>query len=552
MDDFDTNRMVEGILARRVEEIQARRAAQRQEPLFTQIDTGTFNNPFHLPPITRSEWRAISMVTTEFLAGPTAKKQLPEPVGVYDGPPIVSDALRDIFSQAQYHGVGGTLLNFADNAAIDEEASPAYDLRPTPTGMISGIPKKKRHTDNPEASRVDYKPARILKQIGRESWFSHISERGWNVMAETYRSLTRELALQYQIVEGEAIAYWYHENQNMANRGNLSASCMRYDYCQPYFELYVKNPRQVQMVVATYPEHTGLCAARALLWQTNIGPFMDRIYSTPATTQAMVRWAHEQGYYTRAENNSPEEPRRLITPAGEERTMTIEVQLDHWPCRHYPYLDTLRYATEEGLLHNGHRRDYRYALQGTRGTGGPMPPGLHQCLCGMHFALGEGEGRLFESTETQTIALCDHCITTNAYAIAPCEICDTEILADYARHLNNGYVCAQCFSQRAATCGHCHHTTLNEDLVTIPTRRDPICRECLQNRQHLLARRPDRGANNGVINRNGNLSTRYTNITCNDCQGDIRGGEPAAYSPNAQWLLCGACLDATPMEEYYG
>jgi len=163
----------------------------------------------------------------------------------------------------------------------------------------------------------------------------------------------------FELVSGEEIRKWYHlDNYNM-QRGQLGNSCMRYTRCQPYLDIYVKNPNQVALLILK--NDTGdKIHGRALIWKlrdpvNGSTHYMDRIYTTHDSDRILFEeWA---------------ESRNMIKYPTNK---TLFVQLESGDFDLYPYMDSfICYNPSSLLLTNdedlwpGHGYD---KLQSTDGT----------------------------------------------------------------------------------------------------------------------------------------------------------------------------------------
>jgi hypothetical protein len=144
-----------------------------------------------------------------------------------------------------------------------------------------------------------------------------------------------------RIVKEEDIRYWYlSDRYSMKSKGTLRNSCMRYEEAQDYLNIYVKNPSVCQLVIKVDDDEK--LEARALLWQTDKGPYLDRIYYTDDSDETLLEtWFRER--FTNG----------LIYNEGIKK---IEIQLENWTTNPrnelYPYMDSLPYyyATENKLF----------------------------------------------------------------------------------------------------------------------------------------------------------------------------------------------------------
>lgn len=147
---------------------------------------------------------------------------------------------------------------------------------------------------------------------------------------QSYVLFRRNINDHLKIVEGEMIRYWYDEYNYASESGQLGNSCMRYERCQEYFDIYCDNPEVCKLLVLTDEKKNLL--GRALLWQTKTVKFMDRIYtSKDSYTPLFNKWANENGYETVAKN--------------------LEVKIKVKTYDKLPYMDTFAYyKPTEGLL----------------------------------------------------------------------------------------------------------------------------------------------------------------------------------------------------------
>lgn len=149
--------------------------------------------------------------------------------------------------------------------------------------------------------------------------------------------------LKYDIVKGEDIRYWY-SGRRYLGRGSLSNSCMRYDHCQYYLDIYVQNPEVCKLVILT---EKGKLRARALLWDTDEGLYLDRIYSSDESdVNLLTSWlTAELGSKKfldfrniKASSTSYVE----VLPKN-----NLKVKVDNFNFDSYPYLDSLKFLILE-------------------------------------------------------------------------------------------------------------------------------------------------------------------------------------------------------------
>lgn len=152
----------------------------------------------------------------------------------------------------------------------------------------------------------------------------------------------------FEVVFGEEIRKFYlHNRYDNTRRSILQNSCMRYQKCQPYFDIYVENPEVCSMVIRRSFIDSDLITARALLWKLSDGSmFMDRVYYSREQEQNLFEsWAIDNGYYYQNRDQD-------FRFDGKKADIDPEVNLKKYKFDYYPYLDTFKYLDPEtGILY---------------------------------------------------------------------------------------------------------------------------------------------------------------------------------------------------------
>jgi hypothetical protein len=177
--------------------------------------------------------------------------------------------------------------------------------------------------------------------------------------------------IRFDIVEGNAISHWYKSVNNVSS-GTLGSSCMRNKPDDCYY-IYTQNPDVVKLVIL-YSDNgeikdgkykSNLIEGRALLWKTNEGDmFMDRIYYSKEEQKDLFRkYSEKMGFWCKKSNDS--NPGLDVVQGEKTKSDVIySVKLKHWSWG-FPYLDTLCYFYDNGLLTNEDDEDYDKCLQET-------------------------------------------------------------------------------------------------------------------------------------------------------------------------------------------
>lgn len=108
---------------------------------------------------------------------------------------------------------------------------------------------------------------------------NEISKNSIDLISNIYKYITKNILTpnNLEIVEGEDIRYWYDEDNYSDGSGTLNKSCMKKKYLQHKFDLYVNNPDVCKLIILK--DKNNKLLGRSLLWKTNKGLFMDRVYT---------------------------------------------------------------------------------------------------------------------------------------------------------------------------------------------------------------------------------------------------------------------------------
>ena len=136
--------------------------------------------------------------------------------------------------------------------------------------------------------------------------------------------------LSFELVDGEIIKTYYSVKSYQERKGQLFASCMRYDSCQTFFDIYILNPEVCKLLILK-GEDEGKIAGRALIWTLTSGKFyMDRQYTNVDSDITFFQnYAKEKGwdYYG--------------SPLSIKQDLEVKIKdLDY---KEYPYMDTFKY-----------------------------------------------------------------------------------------------------------------------------------------------------------------------------------------------------------------
>lgn len=169
----------------------------------------------------------------------------------------------------------------------------------------------------------------------------------------------------FELVTGEDIRYWYHENNYAEGSSTLHSSCMRYEECQDYLDIYVMNPNVCSLLILKKDDKL---IARALVWTLIDGKkFMDRIYYVNDSDVNLYReYAKANGIYAKYYNGSSAYS-DVYDFEGNKKNIQLIVQVKSSHYYSYPYMDTLKYYDPYSGKLSIYNDSGSYTLEDTEG-----------------------------------------------------------------------------------------------------------------------------------------------------------------------------------------
>lgn len=308
--------------------------------------------------------------------------------------------------------------------------------------------------------------------------------------------IEKESFTRFDIVKEEDIRKWYSQyNYADNNMGTLGNSCMRYDSCAKYLDIYVDNPKEVNLVILKSKTNEEKIIGRALLWYTDDGrKFMDRIYvNNYADVSLFIEYAIQSGFHYK-KNQTYEEGEPLMFN-GEQLTLRdseiIVTLTNGGDYDYYPYIDTLKYYNpDDDTLSNDSSIDYKYELTDTDGGNGRCEE------CG---------GRGVVSCEDCTDGRYE-CYECEGSGNKTCEECDGVGETMCVRCDDGKVDCSNGCTNGSVDCGDCNGSGENEDgeeCSTCSGSGELECTEC-----------------NGSGTEECEECEGSSYVSCTDCDGD--------------------------------
>ena len=196
------------------------------------------------------------------------------------------------------------------------------------------------------SSRYHCKPGAFIGKL-----FKDISSKEVEKFANLYKTIVNKKDFTFDVVKGDDIRKYYHYDFHESNSGSLGNSCMRYDRCQKFFELYSDND-VVSMLIMKNPD--GRLIGRALLWDFDGNKVMDRIYTVQDDEYQhfLKKWAKDNGYLFKTKQNW-NNTFKFDSKTSENLDYEFGIQLKNWKYNYYPYLDTFKWIDmKSGVLTN--------------------------------------------------------------------------------------------------------------------------------------------------------------------------------------------------------
>lgn len=237
---------------------------------------------------------------------------------------------------------------------------------------------KAQHPEFWKASRNPIKIGRLVRQIFPGKYTDSQIEEFVNRFKGTSKS-DKDL---FELVSGDAIAYWYDKNNYKEIKGTLGDSCMA-GKDKGIFEIYTKNPEVCRLLILKDKENPEKIIGRALVWKlkendldSKIEYFMDRVYTiSDSDAIRFANYAKANGWAYKTHNNHYTQSQ--ITFGESKLSAKMSVKLSpasdkSYEYKQYPYMDTFkRYDPSSGVLHNDINEDEenegQYMLQNTNG-----------------------------------------------------------------------------------------------------------------------------------------------------------------------------------------
>jgi hypothetical protein len=198
------------------------------------------------------------------------------------------------------------------------------------SGQITFLPKGKE-VDQPYASRnrVRTKAARAARKFCAQEHSDKAYEQ-FHLSLLTRAFSIRDL----EVVRGETIKGVYTDLYDRRQQSKMLKSCMANLYDEDAYFLYTDYPQHVRMLVLwDHFKGKKVAIGRALIWKTNHGVYVDRIYGSEPAIVFMRNYVDNKGWM-RYTNTVRQGMRKLHVETG--------IEFDAAQGHAWPYLDTMQ------------------------------------------------------------------------------------------------------------------------------------------------------------------------------------------------------------------
>ena len=194
----------------------------------------------------------------------------------------------------------------------------------------------------------------IMSNFGLRHLSTNLKDKDYEDFVNLYKSIGKVEGAKFELATGKQIRKYYHEDSYAFTTGQLGNSCMRYECCQGYLDIYVKNPKVCSLLV--YLDGDNMVIGRALIWRLSKSPseaeyLMDRIYTAKDSDIIKFQsYAESQGWMTKWKNTSDSSEALIFKYKGNPVVGVVEVKLSTADFMDYPFMDTISFIDKKNKL----------------------------------------------------------------------------------------------------------------------------------------------------------------------------------------------------------
>lgn len=154
------------------------------------------------------------------------------------------------------------------------------------------------------------------------------------------RMVSKMLIKNFKIVEGDEIKKWYLGDNYSPGGGTLNNSCMAKPSAQNFFDIYVKNPNKIKLLILLDEDQKHILG-RSLVWFLD-GPknsiLMDRIYySDDYILNVFIEHAIKNGWFYKISNENP----LISLMDGKSYRIRMWLRIKNYEYEKFPFVDNM-------------------------------------------------------------------------------------------------------------------------------------------------------------------------------------------------------------------
>ena len=193
--------------------------------------------------------------------------------------------------------------------------------------------------------------------------------------SESYKELGTNHEFIFEEATEDRILWGYHAENYYQHSNTLGSSCMRYNHCQEYLNIYSENPDKISLGMLLKENKV---AARALIWRIEDDVWFDRIYAIDHDTEIILK-------------NHLEE---LDMFNCYDEDYSLFVNLENTYFDYYPYMDTFKYLVQGKGLSNNSSVCYDKELTDAEGNTDSRCESCDDTDCDVNeITIGSGRGQ---------------------------------------------------------------------------------------------------------------------------------------------------------------
>lgn len=180
------------------------------------------------------------------------------------------------------------------------------------------------------------------------------------VFVNDTKSLLSNKYIEFKLVKGMDIAkYYYYENYaHFSDSNTLHNSCMKYERCQSFFDIYTENPDCELLIMFDKSTSEELIVARALVWNKDGQKYVDRrYYMLDMYHTAMIDYIKSQKWGYKAHNTFDDSISKIFCVYDDSTESYVEkdIVLSYTykeDISIFPYSDTVKYYQNKFLTND--------------------------------------------------------------------------------------------------------------------------------------------------------------------------------------------------------